>query len=202
VQLRFDRLVAVLDLLLERLEPRKIALLLGDLQHDTGAVGADELVLEVDLADVEAEALHVRARQTRPEACTLERARLAPLLARVAQARHLCGSCSREKTAERLRTADRNDPHALDSEITSQTSGERLERDSIADSLDEDYGASVHAHMLTHVRANDQLLACRRPDARHRSVDSALAGRPARRVLDDRDHVDGRLPPSELHDRR
>src|SRR5262249_12455566 len=66
VQLRFDRLVAVLDLLLERLEPRKIALLLGNLQHDNGAVGADELVLEVDLADVEAEALHVRARQTRP----------------------------------------------------------------------------------------------------------------------------------------
>src|SRR5262249_48162629 len=131
VQLRFDRLVAVLDLLLERLEPRKIALLLGDLQHDTGAVGADELVLEVDLADVEAEPLPVRARQPRPEACTLERARVAPLLARVAEARHLCRTCSREKTAERLRAADRNDPHALGSEITSKTSGERLERDSI-----------------------------------------------------------------------
>jgi kynurenine formamidase len=151
VELHLDRLLAVLDLLLERLECGEVAFVLCDLEDCVGAVGADELVLEVDVADVEAERLHVVAREASAEAGTLERPGVAPLFPGVAEAGDTESTRSVEKTPERLGAADRHDLHALQVEMTPQASCQRLERDAVTDSLDEDYCASVHTHMLTQV---------------------------------------------------
>ena len=83
----------------------------------------------------------------RAEPGALEPAAELSLLAGVAQARERQAEAARsvavEVTADRLRTADRHDGDALAREVAAVTLGERLERDAVADALDEDDGARV-----------------------------------------------------------
>ena len=103
---------------------------------------ADQLVLEIGIAHVEAEPLHPRPRQMRAEASPLERAAEVALLGGVAQAgqpRFIVPLPDRvEDVADRLRAADRDDRDAFGHEVSPAASGERLERDLVADAFDED----------------------------------------------------------------
>jgi kynurenine formamidase len=106
--------------------------------------GTDQLVLEISVADEEAQRLQVRPRQIRADAGAFERPRVAPFLTRVAETRDADVARPLQKSPERLRPADRHDRDALGIEVTTATCGERLERDAVADPLDENDGFRVH----------------------------------------------------------
>src|SRR5262249_1359330 len=84
-QLLVHRPAPPLGLLLQRAEGAEIPFRLDDALDRVDPECADQLVLEVGLADVEAERLHVRARQRRAEAGALEAAAEVALLAGVAE---------------------------------------------------------------------------------------------------------------------
>ncbi|HEY8316721.1 MAG TPA: hypothetical protein VIG35_07645 [Gaiellaceae bacterium] len=140
-------------LFLERAERVEIALRLKD-RFDRGcAEGTDQLDLQVRLADVEAELLHVSAIQGGAEAGPFECAPEVLLVARVAQACEpdLGRARSRELEvpADALRAADRHDADAFGIEASASTQRERFERTLVAHALDEDdrsdiVGSSEH----------------------------------------------------------
>src|SRR5215208_1539545 len=74
-------------LFLERAKRSEVALGVGDLLHGLGAESADQLVLQVYDADIEAQRLHLGASEVEAEAGALEAAPKVPLLAGVAEAR-------------------------------------------------------------------------------------------------------------------
>jgi kynurenine formamidase len=106
--------------------------------------GTDQLVLEISVADEEAQRLQIRPRQIRAHSGALERTRVAPLLARVAETGDPDVARTGQEPSERLRAADRHDRDALGVEVTTAARGQSLERYAIADSLDEDNGFGVH----------------------------------------------------------
>jgi hypothetical protein len=123
-------------LLLERAERSKLALSLDDLFHSDGTKAADQLVLQVDDADVEPECLHLGATKVGAEAGPLQTAPEVALLAGVTQARQ---SDVQARRTEQLKeasdvpgTAHRHDGNALSGEIPTTAPGERLERDLVA----------------------------------------------------------------------
>jgi hypothetical protein len=72
-KLALDRATVPLRLPLERAERREIAVVRENLLDRVRAEGADQLVLEVQFADVEAERLHPFARQPGAQPGALER---------------------------------------------------------------------------------------------------------------------------------
>ena len=128
-------------LLLVRAEGAELALLLDDRQHRGLAQGTDQLVLEVDDAHEEAKPLHVVARQVRAQPGLLERAAEPTLLSGVAETGETQVEASRakarERTPDRLRAADGDDGDALGGEIRATPRGQSLDRQAIADALDE-----------------------------------------------------------------
>ena len=120
---------------------------LDDLLHRRGAEGADQLVLQVGDADVEAEPLHLDTCEMGPEARALEAAPELALLCGVAQAREPGARPLRAEPAQeafdRLRATDGHDGDSLGLEIPTTPRGERLERDLVADALDEHDGTGL-----------------------------------------------------------
>jgi hypothetical protein len=129
------------SLLLQRAERPEVAVSVDDLLDDSCAECADQLVLEIRVAHVEAQALHVGACEVGTEAGALESPPELALLSGVTESRQRDVEAARaepgEEAADRLRTADRHDADALGGEIAAVALGERLERDTVADSFDE-----------------------------------------------------------------
>jgi SpoVK/Ycf46/Vps4 family AAA+-type ATPase/predicted metal-dependent enzyme (double-stranded beta helix superfamily) len=136
------------DLPLERPERTEVAVLGDELLDAGGAEGADELVLEVGLADVEAERLHPGAGQLRAAAGALEGTLEVALLARVHETREPDAVEAAQEASDRLRASDRHDRHAFGREVAAAPLGERLDRDPVADALDEDDGTRLHVPYL------------------------------------------------------
>jgi hypothetical protein len=128
-------------LLLEGTERSEITLRLDHLLHGLRSQGADQLVLEVCDAHVEAESLHPDAGEVGAEARTLERTPKVTFLRRVAEAGEPNVGPLRavrlEEVPDRLRTADRHDLDALVAEVATTPLGERFERCLVARPLDE-----------------------------------------------------------------
>ena len=100
------------------------------------AEAADQLVLEVGVADVEA------GRQVRAEAGPLEDEPDVVRLARVAQAGEpdALGDEHLEEAPDVPRASDRDDGDPLGREVAAAPGGERLDRELVAHALDEDDG--------------------------------------------------------------
>src|SRR5207302_274926 len=111
-------------------ERLKLALSSDDLFHRSGTEAADELVLEVDDADVETVRFHAGAREVGAEAGTLETALEKGLLCGVAHARQAgvesLGAEHLQEPSDRLSTADRNDRDPLGARISPEELRERL----------------------------------------------------------------------------
>ena len=109
---------------------------------DRGTRGADQLVLEVGVADEETEPFHVGGAEVRAEAGPLERASEVAHLGRVAEAREDdVGTARPEQVQEAtdvLGPADRHDRDALGDQVPAPATRERLERELVAHALDED----------------------------------------------------------------
>ena len=90
-------------------ETSKLAVSVDDLFHRGRTERADQLLLQVSHADVEAERLHVRPGRGRAEAGTLERALKEAFLGGVAQTGQLDVEASRpealDEAPDRLRTS-------------------------------------------------------------------------------------------------
>ena len=164
-----------------RNDPR-LALSLDDLFHRGGAESADQLVLQVRVAHVEAEQLQVGAGEVGAEARPLETAPELALLGGVAQA---CqpevepgGAVPLQEAPDRLRAADRHDGDALGVEIPAAALGQRLERGLVADPFDEHDRLHVHGRIFP--------VAERESDASRGQRDAALVRRRRRRARDER----------------
>ena len=140
-QLLLDRSPSPFDLLLERAERAQIPVLGGNILDPVGAEPPDKLVLEVANADVEAEPFHVVSREIRAEAGVLEAAPELTFLAGVAKAGEPDVKAARavevQVAPNRLGTADRHDGDALGLEVVSVPFSKGLERDPVADPLDQ-----------------------------------------------------------------
>ena len=143
-QLLLDGPASPLGLLLESPERAKVSLRCGDLFDRGGTESANQLVLQICDAHVEAEPFHVRAGEVRAEACPLEAAPEVMLLCGVAQAGQSDVESVRaeeiQKAADGLRAPDRHDRDAFGVEIPAAAFSQRFERALVADPLDEDHG--------------------------------------------------------------
>src|SRR4051794_15337629 len=146
-ELLAERPTAPLRLLLERPERSEIAVRRDDALHGVAPQSANQFVLEIGLADVEAERLHAFACDLCAEGAALEPAAELAFLAGVAEPRERQTEPTRpvevERAADRLRAADRHDGDAFGGEVAAAARGQRLERDAVADPFDEDDGARV-----------------------------------------------------------
>src|SRR5438270_10388717 len=138
-------------LVLEGTEGSKVTLGSEELFHGFGTQGTNQLVLEVRDADVEAEAFHLDAREVGPEAGALQSSLEVTLLADVAEAeRPDVGVEQTEEPADGVRAADRRNRDAFTPEVAPNTSRQRLERDPVADPLDEHDGTKAWTSKLQH----------------------------------------------------
>jgi lipoyl(octanoyl) transferase len=145
-------------LLLEGAERADVALRLDDLLDALRPEGADQLVLEIRVAHVEAEALHGRAVEVAAETGPLERTPEVTLLGSVAETGQPDVAPPRpeldEEASDRLGAADRHHEDVLGGEIAALAFGERFEREPVADPLDEDHGSQrvgqcIHGRIVT-----------------------------------------------------
>ena len=130
-----------LGLLLEGAERSKVALGVDDTLDGVGTQRADQLVLQVGDAHVEAEPFHLRASEIGAEAGPLERALEVPFLADIAEAGELDAQPFRAELLQEppngLRAPDRHDGNTLGIEIPAATLSQRLDRALVADPFDE-----------------------------------------------------------------
>lgn len=140
-ELSLDRLSLLSGLLLERAERSKLSLRVGDLLYGGDPEGADQLVLEVFDAHVEAQRLHLDAREVGAEARPLEAAPELALFRGVAEARHPevepMRAKERQEASDGMRTANRHNGNTFRIEIPTTTLSEGLDRDLIADPFNE-----------------------------------------------------------------
>ena len=112
-------------------------------------MSADELVLQVCHAHVEAQLLHLDASQIGAEACPLEPAPEVTFLSGVTKAGELdiepLWAELLQESPDRLRASDRHNGDALCFEISAPPRGERLDRVSVADAFDENDRTGVDA---------------------------------------------------------
>ena len=131
-------------LLLERSKRLHFPLSLDDLPHGCGAERANQLVLEVFHADVEATALQLLRGQVPSEAGSFKAAAKVADLCRVAQPGEpdveALRTQDREMTIDVLGAAHRNDRDSLAFEIPAPAPGERLERELVADAFNQGGG--------------------------------------------------------------
>jgi len=136
-------------LLLEGAEGSQLALSADDLFDGGGAESADQLVLQVCVAGVETQLLHLDAREAGAEAGPLETAPEVVLFSGVIEARQpdvepLRAEVTQEPS-DGLRTPNRHNGDALSAEVPPTTLGKRFERALVADPLDEHDRARVDA---------------------------------------------------------
>src|SRR5438552_99869 len=140
-QLSFDSLASPGRLFLEGTEGSEVALRVEDGFDRGGAESADQLVLQIFDADVEAQPFHIEAGEMRAEPGPLEAAPEHDLLTCVTETgqprtRPLRAEASQE-APNRLRAPDRHDRDSLIVEIATAAGSEGRERDLVADSFDE-----------------------------------------------------------------
>ena len=132
---------ALRGLVLEGAEGGELTLGGDDPPDGLDAERPDQLVLEVRLADVEAEPLHARSREVGAEPGPFETAPEPGLLTGVAEAGEPEVEAGRavvvEEPPDRRGTADGHDGDALRGEVPAPAPGERLDGELIADALDE-----------------------------------------------------------------
>ena len=135
------RELALRGLLLERAERSELALGGNHLFHAGRADGADQLVLEIRDAHVEAELLHVGASEVGPEAAALEAAPEIGFLSGVTETREPDVETAWAELfhvpPDRLSTADGQDGNPLRFEVAAPPLGKRLQGQLVADPLDE-----------------------------------------------------------------
>ena len=140
-QLLLDGAIVLGRLLLHDPERAEITLGLDHGFDRGGAERADQLVLEIENAHVEADGLHSGTVQVRPEAGSLETADEVAFLADVAEAGETdvdtIGSEQTHELGNRLGAADRHDGDAVCRQAAPAALGQDLDRDSIADAFDE-----------------------------------------------------------------
>ena len=132
---------AMRELLLVGAKRTQYPVRLQDRLDDGGAKATDQLVLQIGLADVEAEALHLGTAEIETEAGPLESTPQPALFARVAETSEPDARPARsipaQEPAERLRAPDRHDRYALGHEISAAPSREGLERKLVADTFNQ-----------------------------------------------------------------
>jgi hypothetical protein len=142
-------------LLLERAEGSKLSLGGNDPFYESGAESADQLVLQVDDAHIEAECFHVGAGEIGAEAGPLERALEVSFLCGVTETREPDVQPSRAKQIQEapngLRTPNRHDGNSLGVQVPTTAFGERFQCTLIADPLDE-HNRPVRSLRLAHRR--------------------------------------------------
>ena len=144
MQLRFVPPRALCRLVLERAEAVEVAVRREYVLHGRDAECADQLVLEIRIADEEAARLQFRAFDLPADNCAHE----VTLFACVAESAHVGVREALQRVANRVRAADRDDFDALARKIASAPRSERLQCNAVAVALDEDDSASVHRDMM------------------------------------------------------
>ncbi len=143
-------------LLLERAEGTKLSLGVNDLFHGGGTQSADQLVLQVRDAHVEAQRFHLDASEVGAESGSRETASEVALLCGVTKTRQPHVEPLRtEQTQEAsygLRSPDRHHCDALNVKVAAAALGERLHRALVADPFDE--------HDRTRVGGCGQRMCC------------------------------------------
>jgi hypothetical protein len=128
-------------LLLERAERSKLALSLDDLFHTRGAKAAEQLVLQVGDAHIEAECFHPGATEVGAQASPLQTTPDVALLAGVTQTRQPDVQPPRteqlQEASDVPRTAHWDDGNALSGKIPTTALSDRLQRDLVADPLNQ-----------------------------------------------------------------
>jgi hypothetical protein len=128
-------------LLLERAERPKLTLGLDDLFHHGRAKAADQLILQVGDAHVEPECLHVGPTEVGAQAGPLQRAPEVGLLTGVTQARQsdiqTPGTEQLQEASDVPGTAHWHHGNAGSGKIATTARSERLERDLVADPLNQ-----------------------------------------------------------------
>ena len=166
-ELRLERPVLMCRLLLKGAKGRQLTLGFGDSKQRGGAYGTDQLLLQVCDANVEAEGLHLRAVHVRAEAGAFDTSLEGVLLRSITEARHLHVQASRpvdlEDAADGLCPSDRNDRYPLSGKVPTPPLGERLDRDLVADPLDEHDGAQAVGQLKRLVLLHASHLHSRRP---------------------------------------
>jgi hypothetical protein len=136
-------------LLLESAEGSKVSLCVDDLFHGGGAESADQLVLQVCHAHVEAQPFHLDASEVGAEAGPLEATPEVALLSGVTETSQPDAEPVRaehvQKSSDRLRASDRHHGNALGHKVPTMALGERLERGPVADPFDEHDRTSLGA---------------------------------------------------------
>jgi hypothetical protein len=136
-----------LRLLLESAEGPQVTVSGDDPFDPFGPVRADQLVLQILHADVEAQRLHVGAGEIRAEPGPLETAPEVDLLCGVAEAGQLDVESLRAElmqvATDRLRTADRYNGNALGTEVPASALRQRFDGGLVADPFDEHHCAQV-----------------------------------------------------------
>src|SRR5215218_9519989 len=127
VKLRFRGSSPPRGLLLEGAKRSELAVSVDHLFHRVRAEGADQLVLQVGHADVEAERLHVGSGQAGPEAGSFQSPLEEAFLGGVTETGQLDVEPSRaealDEAPDRLRTSDRHDREALGGEVPTASLG-------------------------------------------------------------------------------
>ena len=122
-----------------------------DFFHRCSTKSADQLFLEIRVAHVETQLLHLRTSEVRAEAGPLETAPEVALLCGVVETRQPdvepLRAESLQELSDRLRTADRHDGNALSVEIPATALGERFDRALVADPFDEHDRGRVLVHV-------------------------------------------------------
>ena len=136
-------------LFLQRSEGSKVSLRVDDPLDRRDSESPDQLVLEIRDAHVEAEGLHVGAREVGPESRALETASEVALFSRITETRERevepAGAEASQEPAYRLRSPDRHDGDALGLEVTAAALGERFDSALVADAFDQDHRARSDA---------------------------------------------------------
>jgi hypothetical protein len=152
-ELLFGGPSAPLRLLLEGPERPELTPLLHDLHHPLGAERADQLVFEVLDAREEPEPLQLERRRAGSEPRPLEAATDIGLLGRIVQPGHgdvgPTPSEPLQVPLDVLRSAHRDHGDTICRQDATLSRGQRLERTSVAGSLDEDDGARDRRHRVT-----------------------------------------------------
>jgi len=128
-------------LLLEGAERPELTLSVDDLFHRGGAEGADQLVLQVCDAHVEAERLHIGATEVGAEAGPRQTAAEVALPPYVTEARQSEVEPPRteqiQETPDVRCTPDRHDGNSLGVQVPTTALSQRFERELVADPFDQ-----------------------------------------------------------------
>lgn len=150
-ELLVERSGSVRRLLLIRPKGTELAVSGENLLDRIGAERANDLVLEIRVAIVEAHPFHLLAAEIETDARASQRPPQEVDFAGVAETCQpdVCavGAVPLHEPAHRLRPADREDANPFGGEIPTTSERERLQGDSVARSLDQHNGIAAHHHV-------------------------------------------------------